>query len=334
MTPQPIPDWYVCEVPKNELKQLMKREDRRGLLWLAGHFGALIVAGTAAYLTIGTWWMIPAFIAYGSIYTFAASILHETHHGTAFKTRWINEAAHFVAGVMVLKEPIYERWSHTNHHSYTIHPAVDLEIACPRPTPRNPRPWVRMLADFTRLVYIGMAVPKPIMHSFGVFSAKTLKIVPESELPKLRWSSRAMVSFYLLIFASSVYFWTPLPIIYTVGAQVYGGIIFVLIAYTQHAGLEEDSIDHRTNSRTVYLNPLFRFLYWNMNYHIEHHMFPMVPFYNLPLLHRLIKSQLPDTPRGLLSAYRSILPAVIRQQWDPTHFIKVKLPERGAVPAE
>ena len=38
-------------------------------------------------------------------------------------------------------------------------------------------------------------------------------------------------------------------------------------------------LDHRLNSRTVYMNPISRFIYWNMNYHIEHHMFPMVPYH-------------------------------------------------------
>ena len=30
------------------------------------------------------------------------------------------------------------------------------------------------------------------------------------------------------------------------------------------------------------MNPVSRFIYWNMNYHVEHHMFPMVPYHALP----------------------------------------------------
>ena len=48
---------------------------------------------------------------------------------------------------------------------------------------------------------------------------------------------------------------------------------------TQHAGLAENVLDHRLNCRTVYMNPLNRYLYWNMNYHVEHHMFPLVPYH-------------------------------------------------------
>ena len=69
--------------------------------------------------------------------------------------------------------------------------------------------------------------------------------------------------------------------------------------FTQHAGLAEDVLDHRLNCRTVYMNPVVRFLYWEMNYHVEHHMFPMVPYYNLKHLHAEMKN---DTPDALYAA--------------------------------
>ena len=56
-----------------------------------------------------------------------------------------------------------------------------------------------------------------------------------------------------------------------------GPWLFMFFAITQHAGLKEDVLDHRLNTRTVYINPVFRFLYLNMNYHLEHHLFPPVP---------------------------------------------------------
>jgi fatty acid desaturase len=87
--------------------------------------------------------------------------------------------------------------------------------------------------------------------------------------------------------------------------------------------------DHRLNTRTVLMNPVFGFLYCNMNHHIEHHMFPMVPFYALPKLHALIKDQCPAPYRGLFAAYCEIVPAIIRQRRDPTWFISRRLPGDG-----
>ena len=50
--------------------------------------------------------------------------------------------------------------------------------------------------------------------------------------------------------------------------------IMLLTGLTQHIGLAEDVLDHRLNCRTMYINRFSRFVYWNMNYHVEHHMFP------------------------------------------------------------
>lgn len=41
----------------------------------------------------------------------------------------------------------------------------------------------------------------------------------------------------------------------------------------QHAGLSDNVPDFRLCCRTMILNPFFRFLYWHMNYHTEHHMY-------------------------------------------------------------
>ncbi len=63
---------------------------------------------------------------------------------------------------------------------------------------------------------------------------------------------------------------------------------------TQHAALAENVLDHRLNCRTIYMNPVHRFLYWNMNYHMEHHMFPLVPYHQLPRLHQIVKGDCPE----------------------------------------
>ena len=91
-----------------------------------------------------------------------------------------------------------------------------------------------------------------------------------------------------------------------------------------------NSKDHRLSTRDVYLNPVFSFLYWHMEYHIEHHMFPMVPSYNLKKLHKLIKDQLPPTKKNLWDAYKEIIPAIIKQAQNPDYKIDVRLPNSRA----
>jgi len=108
---------------------------------------------------------------------------------------------------------------------------------------------------------------------------------------------------------------------------VYGTTLRNMFDFIQHAGLANDVNDHRLCVRTVKLNPIFSFLYWHMEYHLEHHMFPMVPSYNLKKLHKLIKDQLPEPKYGLIDAYKEIIPAIIKQARDPNYKIPVKIPQ-------
>ena len=104
--------------------------------------------------------------------------------------------------------------------------------------------------------------------------------------------------------------------------QLYGSPLLQLTTMLQHGGLKADSWDHRENTRTIYMNPILGWLlYMNMNYHIEHHIYPTVPFYNLPKLHQQIKSQLPQPNVSFISGLLEMIPAIIQQSKDKNYYI-------------
>jgi fatty acid desaturase len=113
--------------------------------------------------------------------------------------------------------------------------------------------------------------------------------------------------------------------------RFYGAWHHVMTGVLQHAGLAENVLDHRLNSRTVYMNPISRFIYWNMNYHVEHHMFPMVPYHRLPVLHEMIKHDLPAPNRSIWQAYKEVIPILRRQLAYEDFFLRRELPP-GARP--
>jgi fatty acid desaturase len=69
-----------------------------------------------------------------------------------------------------------------------------------------------------------------------------------------------------------------------------------------------------------------RFLYWQTNYHIEHHMYAAVPCYNLGMLHKMIEHDLPSTPKGLVGVWREINGILKKQEADPAYQHKAQLP--------
>jgi fatty acid desaturase len=164
------------------------------------------------------------------------------------------------------------------------------------------------------------------LHCFGKLDAEEATFIPEAELGKVFRTARIWVLIYAAVVALAFYKHTILPLLYVGLPSFYGAWLLSVFGFTQHAGLAEDVLDHRLNCRTVHMNPVLRFLYWNMNYHVEHHMFPMVPYHALPALHAEMKDDAPPAYSGLWDAYREILPALWKQTKDPTYFVRRQLP--------
>ena len=316
--------WYQPRIPRPVLKELMKRSDAKGLkdfgLWIA----LLIASGVAAAYAWGTWWAVPAFFVYGTIYSSSDARWHELAHGTPFKTRWLNDAFYHLSSFMTIREAYWWRWSHARHHTHTYFQQRDPEIQVARPTKVLP-----ILLDFFAIIGGPSEIGKVIRHAFGRVDAETEAFLPASEKPKMILSCRIYLLVVAATIALAVALHSFLPLMFVWTPRFYGGWLHQLLGLTQHAGLGVNVKDHRLNTRTVYINPVFRFLYLNMNYHLEHHLLPMVPFHALPRLHEAIKDQLPPAYPNLFVTYREMVPALIRQRHDPAHVIERRLPEHA-----
>lgn len=316
-------EWYTSPIPRQRMKELMKRKNgpaiRDTFIW----FGSLAVLGFIAYQTWGTWWAIPTFLAYGILYaTPGDSRWHECGHGTAFKTPWMNEVIYQIASFMVLRSATPWRWSHARHHTDTIIVGRDPEIITERPPV-----WKIILMQIFHLYGGPVELKRFILHCFGLLDKQEREYIPASEHGKTFWEARIYVFILLGVIAVSLYTQSILPAMYIFLPSFYGGVVVLLFGITQHLGLHEDVLDHRMNTRTVYMNPIFRFLYWNMNYHTEHHMFPMVPYHALPKLHQEMKHDCPAASTSLWAALKEVITALIRQKENPAYVIERPLPD-------
>ena len=265
--------WYKTPVPKGKIRELLERRDgpaiRDTLLW----FTMIFAAGYWAYRWWGKWWAILPFAIYGVLYASSSdSRWHESGHGTAFKTDWMNNTLYEIASFMVMRESIVWRWSHTRHHSDTIIVGRDPEIQVPRPPD-----LVELGKKFVGLGNFPRFWVSIAQHCFGRMSGPEKEFVPESEYSGIFIRARIYVVIYAIILGAAFACRTILPLMFVGLPNLYGSWLMNVYSLTQHAGLAENVLDHRLNCRTVYMNRVHRFLYWNMNYHVEHRMFPLVP---------------------------------------------------------
>jgi fatty acid desaturase len=163
-------------------------------------------------------------------------------------------------------------------------------------------------------------------HAAGRMTVDEITFIPESERPAVYREARVWVAIYALIIGAAIYLGSWLPLMYVGLPSLYGYWLVYLFGIAQHAGLAENVLDHRLNSRTIYMNPVLRFLFSNMNYHVEHHMFPMVPYHALPALHEEVRFDMPTAYPSFLAAYREIIPTLWRQTRHPEYFARRELP--------
>jgi fatty acid desaturase len=266
---------------------------------------------------------VPFFFAYGVLYGSSSdSRWHESGHGTAFRTRWMNDFLYQLSSFMIMREPTIWRWSHARHHTDTIIVGRDPEIAVMRPPD-----LFLLLLNVLAIRSTLRALRLVVIHAFGRLTAEEKTFVPEMEHAKVFAVARVWLLIHASVVALALYLGSWLPVM-LIGPlpTMYGGWLALYFGLTQHAGLAEDVLDHRLNSRTVYMNPVFRFLYWNMNYHVEHHMFPMVPYHALPRLHLLLLPDMPKPYASTIEAYREIISALWRQLKEPAFHVERRLP--------
>jgi fatty acid desaturase len=119
------------------------------------------------------------------------------------------------------------------------------------------------------------------------------------------------------------------PLQLFVTPRLYGTWQMNMTGALQHLGMANNVTDHRLNTRTVMMGPINRFLYLNMNYHVEHHMFTMIPYYKFPAIRELIKQDLPEAELGIFAAYKRLLPLLWEQLADNKAVIVYDLPKNA-----
>ena len=315
-------EWYHSEVPRKLMKDLMQRSDSPAIRDTALWLGLMVV-----FAGLGIWlwpslWSAPFWLAYGVLYGSASdSRWHECSHGTAFRTPWMNDVVYQIASFMIMRNSATWRWSHARHHTDTYIVGRDPEIAIMRPPE-----FAKLILNFFGIIDVAKFFPHLIVNAFTGPTAEERTFVPQSEWGKVQRVAIIYGLIYAATIALALWMGSILPLMVIGLPRLYGAWHHVMTGLLQHGGLADNVIDHRLNSRTVHMNPVSRFIYWNMNYHVEHHMFPMVPYHALPRLHQAIGHDLPAPNRSIAEGFAEMWPAIRRQLANEDYFLKRDLP--------
>lgn len=346
MTDQIKINWYRTRVDKAVMSALMRKSDAKGLSQAVPQLLLFAATGTLATLVYGrldarTWpWALPLLLfvlfLHGTNGSFFGGVAcHELCHKTPFATPFLNALFLRIYAFLSWFDPVGYRASHIRHHQSTVYKDYDGEVVLPTGLDLHGLKFILVALTFSpsRLYavlrfWVSAALGRIDRDCF--FKAWWLReVLPESNRELRRefvtWARVVLLGHLALaaLFIATGHWF--LIVVVTLGCQ-YCSWFTIVCGAAQHVGMSPNVPDFRLNSRTYTCGWLPAFLYWNMQYHVEHHMFPAVPFHNLPRLREALAHDLPPAPDGLLATWRELLPIMRRQREDPTYVFVPKLP--------
>jgi fatty acid desaturase len=286
---------------KKQLKALAKRSDGPGLRYLSLWVLALLVTGAPIWAVL-SWWqpgvwswaaLIWAMVVYGAVLTVPAyAMSHETAHGTAFRSRWLNEAVFWLTSLIYMEEPLHRRYTHTNHHSYTWHAGKDSQM--PFDTPMGLGGWLLEISGLALLRFHALVLLRLLS---GRYSPVMRDVTPPGEFAKMTRNAWVFALVYAglggaIVAGQSWLLW------FLVLPRLLGAPVMLLFTLIQHVEMQENHPSILESTRSFRTSWLGRFLYMNMNHHIEHHLYPLVPFHALPKLGAVLEPELPAPDPG------------------------------------
>ena len=330
--------WYRCPIEPMKLRKLSKPRDSKGFAMALGHLALWSLTGILSFfLASQQLWMgfLLTLFLHGTIGTFFSAPHHELSHGTVFETKWLNGFFLRIFSTLgMLNFHIY-KMSHSYHHRFTLHNAGDKEVVLPK-VPSLKFLYLLQLFTFnftggfesrgllpTLRGYIRV-VSNRMENPFNDWGEELYAEDPEERLKAVKWA-RFILGFHLTVAVVSILMGHPVLILILTAHIFIGNWLRYFVGAPMHCGLRSDVADFRKCVRTITLDPVSEFLYWHMNWHLEHHMFAGVPCYHLKQLHQTVKEDMPQ-PRTLLMSWQEMRNVWRQQQYEPEYAFDTPVP--------
>jgi fatty acid desaturase len=285
---------FVAALPAELRERMTARSDAAGLWHLTGHLGLILLVGALIAAGVPGWW---AFLpVQGVLIVFLFTLEHEATHKTPFASLAVNEWAGRLAGFLLVLPFEWFRYFHLAHHRWTNIDGKDPELLG-----EKPETWRAWVWHVSGLPYWWSEVRLMVALVRGRAEGEYL---PEGAKGRIVTEARWMALGYLCVALSLL--WSPLALWVWIVPVLLGQPFLRLYLLAEHGDCPRVA-NMFQNTRTTFTNRIVRFLAWNMPYHVEHHVWPAVPFHRLPEVHGLMKEELKVTAEGYAAFTRAYL---------------------------
>jgi fatty acid desaturase len=259
--------------------------------WVCALYPATWILAAVGMVLYPTWWVRSiGIIAIGISIQAMAILMHEALHRNLFRRSTLDRWARFLFGIPAFFSGTAYMIAHLNHHRHTRTSLDQDEIS------NYCRTDFQHKALFYALFGAGAAV------YFFIVPWKALSIARPADRRRILFEYTAMLGVYAGAIISGIasghvawllWYWLIPAQLATFLSNIRG--------IAEHLCTSRGSVVSRT--RTTLSNPIVSFLMCNLNFHLEHHLFPGIPWYNLPKAHVLLRDLYRDNDAHIERSY-------------------------------
>lgn len=269
-----------------ELEMVRRRSDIAGLWGVISCWGIIFAA-----MALFARWPNPltfliGVVVIGGRQLGLAVLMHDAAHGIMCKTLWLNNfLGKWLCGNAIGVSMDGYRDYHLKHHLHTQQ-TEDPDLILSKPFPITKSSLRRkIIRDLT-----GQTFWKQRKAQFvNGMGEQGMPITQRADYARTRLGSYLLVNGILFTGLAALGYWWLYPVMWILPMATFNMMITRIRNIAEHA-VVPDNDDPFRYARTTLAGPLTRFLIapYGVNYHVEHHLFMWVPWYNLRKLHEIL----------------------------------------------
>ncbi|MFP6718558.1 MAG: fatty acid desaturase family protein [Alphaproteobacteria bacterium] len=282
----------VNQLPPERHRELSQIDTWRAIAAVVGTMSTLIGTIAIALLVWNPIFVVIAIIIIGTRQHALIVLAHDATHYRLFKPRWLNDLigrmCGMVSGVSMCSYRVIHRLHH-NHLYQDQDPDIPLHGGYPRGRTYLAKKLLRDLCGFTAWKTYAYFFGAPSINTTSNQSSRPL----DDTSSRLRQSARhdryLVAGFHLTALTAALAIGHGLEylLLWVLPLATIVPALLRLRAVCEHGAVIDFTSPlgaARTNLSPIWLQWLL--FPHHVNYHLEHHIYPAIPHYNLPSCHR------------------------------------------------
>ena len=289
---------------KFQLSEIRQKSDMRNIIALLFDWGMMALGISLFYLFPNFLTFLISTVIIGSRQFALAVLAHDGAHHLLFKNAKINDfVSQWFCAYPVFQDNRVYRPYHLKHHRFTeTEDDPDISLSAPFPITKKSfaRKVIRDLSGITGYKRYSSVVKGILKTEANSSMTKITKIWDKSRGFLITNS----VIFFLISYFSH---WSLFFMLWWFPAFTYYSLIIRIRNIAEHCVTPGNT--EFDNTRTTRASYLIRFLLapHRVNFHLEHHLFMVCPWYNLPKAHSMMIENGYQDKMCVEESYRNVL---------------------------